>query len=310
MVYNYNFKLRVVKCMTNKLLSGNMIRKVFNVSNGSMYNWKSKLANGTLNNCKTRVSKITPNIKCYIRQYVISRKNFNYRNLITMIKKKYNVIIGKSSIYNILNKFKIKKKKIYVKTCSADKDKRKQLIHEFKNKLKSISVDDIISMDECSIDSHINHNYGWALKGKKLKVYIKHNRIRYTVLCAVSNTKVIHVEIISGSANAIIFKDFMKKVFSKLSRRKKSYILLDNARIHHAKIFKEYMQTIKSKELIYNVPYSPESNPIEKVFGETKKYLRDTKVTNINLKNEINKAFGKIPKKNLISYFNKSMNYY
>lgn len=39
------------------------------------------------------------------------------------------------------------------------------------------------------------------------------------------------------------------------------YLLMDNARIHHSKIVKTYLETTNLKT-IYNVAYCPEYNPI------------------------------------------------
>ena len=70
------------------------------------------------------------------------------------------------------------------------------------------------------------------------------------------------------------------------------------------------MKKIKNIEIIYNVPYSPESNPIEKVFNEIKKYLKDNCITNKNIVKMIKKSINNIKKGNLLKYFIKSINFY
>ncbi len=47
---------------------------------------------------------------------------------------------------------------------------------------------------------------------------------------------------------------------------------MDNARIRHNKILKEYMMN-NNINSIYNIPYSPEYNPIEKIFIINLKYF-------------------------------------
>jgi transposase len=58
------------------------------------------------------------------------------------------------------------------------------------------------------------------------------------------------------------------------------------------------------------VPYSPELNPIEHVFTDIKKYLKDTIVDNKTIIKKIKKSFTIVKKNNLKSYFEKSLNYY
>ena len=56
---------------------------------------------------------------------------------------------------------------------------------------------------------------------------------------------------------------------------------MDNARIHHNKILKEYMMN-NNINSIYNIPYSPEYNPIEKIFNTLKTKIRNNKINNVN----------------------------
>ena len=71
--------------------------------------------------------------------------------------------------------------------------------------------------------------------------------------------------------NGQIFLDFIKELL--LIIKPQNSILLDNARIHHSRLLKAYMENISNK-VIYNVPYSLEYNPIEKVFSIIKHKLR------------------------------------
>ena len=48
---------------------------------------------------------------------------------------------------------------------------------------------------------------------------------------------------------------------------------MDNARTHHSVIFKQFIEDNKLN-IIYNVPYRPEFNPIEKVFSKIKFLIR------------------------------------
>lgn len=310
MTYDYSLKEKVIKSKLNKKCTNKQILDIFEISNGSLYNWVNQYKKNKLSENKLRKCKIKPHIKCFIRQYVLKKINFKYLNLIKLIKSKYDISLSKSSIYNVLSLMDIRKKKIYKREILTKLSKRKKQIKEFKKKLKGKTFNEVISMDECSVDSHINHNSGWGLRGQKLTIIKKHKRVRYTVICAISNNRIIYKQIINGSANAIIFLDFMKNLFVKLSPDKKFCIILDNARIHHSKIFKTYMETQNNIELIYNVPYSPESNPIEKVFSESKKYIKDKNINNKNIIKEINRAFSKVKKVNINNYFQKSLNFY
>ena len=103
----------------------------------------------------------------------------------------------------------------------------------------------------------------------------------------------IYYEIIEGSINGDIFLEFTKKAIKKLSKER-NYIIIDNARIHHYAKFKKYINRKKNIIIIYNIPYSPEMNPIEHIFKDIKKYLKDKIINNDNIIDEINKSFSSI----------------
>ena len=118
--YPLIYKLKVINAYKNTNKSASEIASLFGVSRSSIFNWIKLLNTNQLTEKKkyTKISKITPEIKCFIRNYVIRKIYFAYKKLIKTIKNKFKINICKSSIYNILHKLqithkKIKKKKIY-----------------------------------------------------------------------------------------------------------------------------------------------------------------------------------------------------
>ena len=188
---------------------------------------------------------------------------------------------------------------------------RKNQIETFnkliKNAIKKSSMNNIISIDETSIDTHIGNNKGWSKFGSKITKINNHPRIRYSLITAVSNKKIIHYEIIKKSVNGESFLNFIKAVVNKLDIYNTYHIILDNARIHYYGKFLKYMNKKKHIELIYNIPYTPETNPIECVFNDVKRYIKNKPINNSNIINEIKKSLGTIKKKNLDSYFKNSL---
>ena len=80
------------------------ILNIYNISNGSLYNWINADKNNKLSEKKkyTKGSKYTPEIKCYIRGYVLRKNVFDMNKLLMELKKKYNIIAHKSSVYKII----------------------------------------------------------------------------------------------------------------------------------------------------------------------------------------------------------------
>jgi transposase len=67
--------------------------------------------------------------------------------------------------------------------------------------------------------------------------------------------------------NAITFQDFLKHLLRHRRRGKQIVVLLDNGRYHHATVLRPFLEKHRSKlSLEFLPPYSPELNPIERVW--------------------------------------------
>ena len=165
----------------------------------------------------------------------------------------------------------------------------------------------IISIDETSIDTHLCNKYGWSKKGTKIENIIKETRIRYSLILAINCNKIIHKQIVKGSANGEIFLKFIKDLINKMHKGDNKYILLDNAKIHHYGKIKEFINKEPKIKLIYNLPYTPETNPIERVFNDVKRNLRKNKINKNNIIDKINTSLNEINNNNFKAYYDKSL---
>jgi len=72
--------------------------------------------------------------------------------------------------------------------------------------------------------------------------------------------------------NAMTFLDFLKYLVSFQTHSKKIYLILDNSRYHHANLLKPWLNHHKHEIILeFLPPYSPQLNPIERVWKETRR---------------------------------------
>lgn len=72
--------------------------------------------------------------------------------------------------------------------------------------------------------------------------------------------------------NAVTFWDFLKKLLHHRPLNQRLILILDNARYHHATIMKPFLSDKRHVlSLLFLPPYSPELNPIERVWKLTRK---------------------------------------
>ena len=116
MTYSNDLKNKIIKCIRLKKYSNTYLIKLFNINKRTFYKIKKECLNGSKYiplKKSIRNTKINGKIRSYIKSYVLSKINFNYKTLIALINKKYNISISKTTIYKILSDSKIKKKRLF-----------------------------------------------------------------------------------------------------------------------------------------------------------------------------------------------------
>ena len=86
------------------------------------------------------------------------------------------------------------------------------MIKEKQNTLRSIGMDNIISIDESAFYIEMTSLRGWCKRGKELKTIKTKMRFKkYTLTLAITTKGVVGFDIRLGSMNSKAFIDFLEK---------------------------------------------------------------------------------------------------
>jgi transposase len=112
--YSLDLKLRIINTYNKKIYSIPNLATLFSVSKSSIYNWIKLYTNNNLLS-KTKFIKITskfqnPQIRSIILNFITLNSNFIYTDLITTVYNTLNIIINKSTLYNIIHDLNLSKK--------------------------------------------------------------------------------------------------------------------------------------------------------------------------------------------------------
>ncbi len=112
----------------------------------------------------------------------------------------------------------------------------------------------------------------WAIKGTAPILPIYTSRERLNVIGAFDPVNDQGFFAYIKSLNAKNFEGFLRALLKKYLKPRKFYLILDNARAHHAKSLKRFLKMHEDKlELIFLPPYSPDLNEIEELWREIKR---------------------------------------
>lgn len=116
--------------------------------------------------------------------------------------------------------------------------------------------------DETGVKNSCNHGRGYAPKGKTPVKCSMSKRFSINMVSTITNQGKVQFMIYSENMNADKFIEFMQLLIK--GSTKKIFLILDNLKVHHSKIVKEWLSKHTDKiEVFYLPSYSPERNPDE-----------------------------------------------
>jgi transposase len=92
------------------------------------------------------------------------------------------------------------------------------------------------------------------------------------MISAITNQGKLRFMFYRDSMNAGKLREFLRRLVAGATR--KIYLILDNMKVHHAKLVKEWLEKHQDKiELFFLPPYSPQHNPDEYLNSNLKREL-------------------------------------
>lgn len=127
--------------------------------------------------------------------------------------------------------------------------------------------------DECHFQQHGSRCTVWIPPEEKDPVVLHApTRKSKSIFGAVKPDDGRFVCQFSDVFNAITFKGFIEELIHHRENEKVLLLVLDNSRYHHAKMFDPWLEEHENEiKLLYLPPYSPDLNPIERVWKLTRK---------------------------------------
>jgi transposase len=134
-------------------------------------------------------------------------------------------------------------------------------------------MNEIWSLDECHFQQHGSRCAMWVPPEQKDPVVLHAPTKKNVSLFGavnLSSGKLLHS--ISPVFNAVTFLEFLRMLSKRGGKKKKIFVVLDNARYHHAILLQSWLNKKSNRiSLFFLPPYSPELNPIERVWKLTRR---------------------------------------
>ena len=147
--------------------------------------------------------------------------------------------------------------------------------------------------------------HGRSSRGHRCLFSVPHGHWQTTtMISALRCTGVIEkaTMVFDGPTDATVFRGYVERCLAP-ALRPGDVVILDNLAAHKVSGVAEAIETVKA-HLLYLPPYSPDLNPIEKLWSKIKAWLRRTGARQIpELITTIGQAFRRVDPRECANYF-------
>ena len=117
-------------------------------------------------------------------------------------------------------------------------------------------------------------SYTWGIKGKQPIIDCKQRQRERQTTFGSLNIATGQITInFADKGNYQTFKKHIKKILHVYNEANKIVLIVDNVRYHHAKLLQLFTENNPKIEIMYLPPYSPDLNPIERVWWFMRKSI-------------------------------------
>jgi transposase len=249
------------------------IAKFLFLDEGTIRNYRKRYVEGGIFGLVTdtytgKRCHLTDKEKEQLSSHLQSKICMDSKEVVTYIQKKFDVTYSVSGVTALLHSMGFTYKKTKAVPGKAKKEDQELFIEAY-NRLKS-EGEKIYFADS----THPLHNavisYGWIKKGEDFEVLCNSGRHRLNINGAVDIENLDVITRTCDWVNADSICDLLRAIRAKNADEKKITLIMDNAAYNRSEKVRTLAKELRI-ELFYLPPYSPNLNPIERLWKFMKK---------------------------------------
>lgn len=187
------------------------------------------------------------------------------RAIVELIKRELGIKVAERTMGDYLNRWGFTPQKPKKKAYEQNSKSVQKWLREEYPKIEELVKKEggvIHWGDETGVRNDCQHGRSYAPKGKTPTKMKMSKRISLNMISTVTNQGLVRFMIYKGTMNSQRLILFMKRLIK--GSKKKVFLILDNLRVHHSKMVKQWVEENEDKIALYYLPsYSPEMNPDE-----------------------------------------------
>lgn len=236
MTINADTKLKAVY---HYALNGSLRRvaSAYSVGKSTLQRWIQQcgLDQNIPGPARNRFKKVTDQILLTIQDALRRNPFLTSLNLRSLVRRCHGVTLSQETVRRSIRRCGITRKRAKP-TIMKSKRYWEQLQvkrEEFVETYRAIQPNEVLSIDETAIHANLHPIYGYSTRGKRLRVPTTTMRAeKYSLIMAMSSTRVEHIRYVKGSYNTGRFREFIDQTLDIMDNRGRFTFLMDNVSFH------------------------------------------------------------------------------
>ena len=169
--------------------------------------------------------------------------------------------------------------------------------------ISGFSANNLVFLDESGCNTDMTRRYAYAKGGSRSVDSAPLSKPKNTtILSSIQLDGSLHYTTFSGGTTVEKFKQYLECDLLPCLNRD-SVLVMDNMKSHHAKAIKQLLER-SGIQYLFLPPYSPDLNPIEKLWSKAKALLRKFKARTLEtLPDAIQRAFRAVTPADCFAWF-------
>ena len=176
---------------------------------------------------------------------------------------------------------------------------------QFALRLDDTPVDRLVFLDESGAKTNMTRRYGRSFRGERCHFLVPHGHWQTTtMISAIRCTGVIPAStmVFDGPMDGMIFRGYVERCLAP-ALTPGDVVVMDNLSAHKVRGVAEAIHGVGA-EILYLPPYSPDLNPIEKLWSKIKSWVRRASPRRLDeLIPAIGDAFRQVERHECANYF-------
>src|SRR3989338_965042 len=213
-------------------------------------------------------TRLTTHQEATLKMFLQDHTKRTAKEVVTHIEKPYGVTFSVIGMTKLLHRLGFTYKKPKIVPGKVDPIKQEEFIKTYQETKSELGVNDRMYFLDASHPQHnVQPDYGWILKGKQNDKYIKTNsgRERLNLNGAFNFNDKTAIVLEEKTINAQTLINLLETI-KKKQKTGKVYVILDNAKHHHAKLVRRWRLHHPRFKFIFLPAYSPNLNLIERLW--------------------------------------------